>query len=235
MKRKILDQLQQDRGEKRAVALVTRLADAQQALVYANQSSSGELPLSEPEKLEVSTLLKQGNSGKVADSGDENQLFVRSYLPPYRLILVGAVHIAQYLAPMAQAAGYEVIIIDPRFAFVTEERFAGLPVLCEWPDEVLPELAPDRQTALVTLTHDPKIDDIALMFALRCEVFYIGALGSRRTHASRVERMRNAGLADEIDRICGPVGLSLGGRAPSEIAVSILAQLIQHRYGEPTP
>jgi xanthine dehydrogenase accessory factor len=143
---------------------------------------------------------------------------------------VGAAHISQFLAPMAALAGFEVIVIDPRRAFASTERFPGVTLIDAWPDEAFSGLNLDSTSAVVTLTHDPKIDDPALIAALRSPVFYVGALGSRRTHAKRVERLTDAGLGEAVGRIHAPVGLDLGGRAPREIAVSILAQVVQVRY-----
>jgi xanthine dehydrogenase accessory factor len=152
------------------------------------------------------------------------------------MVIVGAVHVTQALAPMAAMAGFEVTVVDPRRAFATAERLPGVTVSTEWPDEALARLAPDAQTAVVTLSHDPKIDDPALIAALNSRCFYIGALGSKRTHAARVERLSAEGLAAELPRIHAPVGLDLGGRSPAEIAVSILAQVIRARYAlHPAP
>jgi xanthine dehydrogenase accessory factor len=144
--------------------------------------------------------------------------------------VVGAAHISQFLAPMAALAGFEVIVIDPRRAFASTERFPGVTLIDAWPDEAFKQLNLDSTSAVVTLTHDPKIDDPALIAALGSPVFYVGALGSKRTHAKRVERLAAAGLADRAGRIHAPVGLDLGGRSPREIAVSILSQVIQVRY-----
>jgi len=153
-------------------------------------------------------------------------VFVEVWNPPLRLVLVGAVHIAQVLIPMARLAGYAVTVIDPRSAFASAERFPGVEIATDWPDDVLPGLAPDRRTAIVTLTHDPKIDDPALQAALRSDAFYVGALGSRKTHAKRGERLAEAGFGPgEIARVRGPVGLAIGALTPAEIAVSILAEI----------
>jgi xanthine dehydrogenase accessory factor len=154
-------------------------------------------------------------------------VFLRVYAPPARLVVVGAVHVAQPLAAMARAAGLAVVVVDPREAFATEERFPGVRLLRSWPDEALEVLAPDRRTAVVTLTHDPKLDDPGLSAALRSPAFYVGALGSRRTHARRLDRLRESGLGeDALRRIHGPVGLDVGARTPGEIAVSILAEVV---------
>jgi xanthine dehydrogenase accessory factor len=158
---------------------------------------------------------------------DAGPVLLRVYAPPVRLVVVGAVHVTQALAPMARLAGFQVVVVDPRLAFASQERLAGVEVLREWPDEALARLAIDGRTAVVTLTHDPKLDDPALLAAVRSPAFYVGALGSRRTHAARRERLRGEGLTDaELDRIDGPVGLPIGGVSPGEIAVSILAQLV---------
>jgi xanthine dehydrogenase accessory factor len=148
------------------------------------------------------------------------------------MIVVGAVHIAQFLAPMAAMTGYDVVIVDPRGAFATDERFPGVSLVNEWPDDAMPKLGLDRRTAVVTLTHDPKIDDPALIAALSSDVFYIGSLGGRRTHSSRLERLRAEGFSEaDLGRIHGPVGLDIGAISPAEIAVSILGEVteILHR------
>ena len=159
---------------------------------------------------------------------EDGETFVAIHNPPLRLIVVGAVHIAQALVPMARIAGFDPVVIDPRESFASEARFPGETVLDDWPDEGLRALGLDARTALVLLTHDPKLDDPALGEALRSEVFYIGALGSTRTHAKRVARLTDAGFSEvEIARIHGPIGLDIGAAGPAEIAVSILAQMTQ--------
>jgi xanthine dehydrogenase accessory factor len=146
--------------------------------------------------------------------------------PPPRLIAVGAVHVSQALAPMAKLAGYDVTIVDPRTAFATPERFPDVRVIAEWPDKVLPEIGLDRYTAIALLTHDPKIDDPALNLALKAECFYIGALGSKKTHAKRLERLAAVGLSPPASRIHAPIGLDIGAVSPAEIAVSILGEIV---------
>ncbi len=169
--------------------------------------------------------LERDESGKVELGGAT--WFLRVYNPPVRVIVIGAVHIAQSLARMVQLAGYEAIVVDPRRAFATEARFDEIPLVHEWPDEALPRLGLDRRTALVTMTHDPKIDDPALAAALRSDAFYVGALGSRKTQAARRERLRALGFGDaDLARIRGPVGLPIGARSTGEIAVSILSQVV---------
>ena len=155
-------------------------------------------------------------------------LFVRAYNPPLRMVLVGAVHITQALIPIAALAGYAVTVIDPRAAFANEQRFPSATVTSDWPDEAMRSLAPDKRTAVVTLTHDPKLDDPALKVALKTDAFYVGSLGSRKTHAARLERLRADGVSeDALARIHAPVGLPLGSRRPPDIAVSVMAQIIQ--------
>lgn len=211
---------------RRAVALATRLADGRQSLV-GDADPAGDLPLDAAAAAETQERLAAGHSGILeADPG----VFLRVYSPSPRLLIVGAVHIAQTLAPMATMAGFDVVIVDPRLAFATPDRFPGVALAVEWPDEAMARLAPDALTAVVLLSHDPKLDDPALHAALASPAFYIGALGSRRTHEKRLARLEDAGLRHLAGRIHGPVGLDLGGRSPAEIAVSILAQIIQVRY-----
>ena len=158
---------------------------------------------------------------------DGRRLFLNVNNPPLRMIIVGAVHIAQPLSRMAVLAGYDVTVVDPRGAFASEERFPGLALNHDWPDEALAALAPDGRTAVVTLTHDPKLDDPALSAALRSDAFYVGSLGSRRTHTRRIERLAAEGFEpDDLARIRGPVGVDIGARTPAEIAASILAEVI---------
>ncbi len=159
---------------------------------------------------------------------EDGRTFVAVHNPPLRMVIVGAVHIAQHLVPMARACGYRPILIDPRPAFGSDARFPGETILDDWPDEAMRALKSDARTAVITLTHDPKLDDPAIMAALESEVFYLGCLGSTRTHAKRVERLKEVGFTDEeIGRIHAPVGLDIGGRQPAEIAVSIMAEVTQ--------
>ena len=165
--------------------------------------------------------------GEVSSLSPDEAVFAFRQIPPRRLVIVGGVHITQFLAPMAQQAGYDVTVIDPRAVFSTEARFPGTACMTAWPDEAMPALKLDSRTAVVTLTHDPKIDDVGLIEALRSDAFYIGCLGSRRTHAARCERLAEAGFAPEdMARLHGPAGLDIGAKTPAEIAVSILGQVI---------
>ncbi len=223
MKRRTLDRLLGDRDAKRQVALVTHLESGRQSLAYPD-GYDGDVAVDDMLREAVDRAVRDDRSQTVETGA--GPVFIQVFNPPLRLLLVGAVHIAQPLARMAAVAGYDVTVIDPRGSFATDERFPGVSLINEWPDDALPPLEPDRRSAVVTLTHDPKIDDPALAAVLRSDAFYIGALGSRRTHAARVARLTEAGFSgEEIGRIYGPVGLALGAVSPAEIAVAILAQI----------
>jgi xanthine dehydrogenase accessory factor len=223
LKLTLLERLLEAGRKSSGAALVTSLTTGAQALVTAT-GSEGDLSLSAAELTRVSQALANDQSGTIETAA--GPAFVEIWNPDPRLLVVGAVHTAQALVPLAHLAGYSVTVIDPRTAFGTGERFPNVTVLNDWPDEALQALAPDRRTAILTLTHDPKIDDPALQVALKSEAFYIGALGSRRTHAKRIERLREAGFDDAaIGRIRGPVGLAIGARTPAEIAISIMAEI----------
>lgn len=205
----------------RAAALVTHLKTGAQALVEEGRAE-GPLAL---DAAATAAALRALREDKSRTEGD---LFIEVWNPPLRCFIVGAVHVAQPLASMASLAGYAVTVIDPRSAFATDARFPGVTLVAEWPDEAFEALKPDRRTAVVTLTHDPKIDDPALVAALRSDAFYIGALGSKRTHAARLGRLAEAGFDEAtVGRIHGPVGLDIGAVAPAEIAVAILAQITE--------
>ena len=204
-------------------ALVTNLVTGAQALV-SKAGSAGDLTLSPEELTRVRQSLDNDRSGTLETAA--GPLFIEVWNPKPRLLIIGAVHTAQELVPLARAAGYAVTVIDPRTAFSTPARFPDTTLLHDWPNEAVATLAPDRRTAILTLSHDPKIDDPALQAALHSEAFYIGALGSRRTHAKRLERLKEAGFDDTaIARIRGPVGLAIGASTPVEIAISIMAEI----------
>ena len=222
----ILERLLATGSTRAALALVTRLSDGRQALVD-REVLCGDLPLGAGELAAVAHSVRVERSGALPQDED---LFVRVYAGPPRLLVVGAVHVASALAPMASIAGFEVTVIDPRSAFANAERFPGVALINEWPDEAMARLVPDARTAVVTLTHEPRLDDPALIAALRSPAFYVGALGSTRTHAKRLQRLTEQGLGDQLGRIHAPIGLALGARSPSEIAVSIMAQIVQERY-----
>lgn len=218
MRLDILSTLNAERAARRAVIVVTDAQSGQQRLV------KGEDAARDPLKDLLSKHLYSGKSGM--EETAEGKVFLTVHVPPPRLVITGAVHISQALAPMATLLNYDVTIVDPRTAFASPERFPGLNVIAQWPDEALPPLGIDRYTAFAALTHDPKIDDPALTHALTHNCFYIGALGSKKTHGRRVERLKALGVTDaQIARIHAPIGLSIGAVSPSEIAVSIMAQI----------
>lgn len=214
MKREVLEQLLAARANRQAVALVTDLKTGAQRIVPRAQAAQDVLA----GKLDEAFRFDQ--------SGSHEGQFINIHNPPLRLVIIGAVHIAQSVIPIAQQLGYDVTVIDPRGAFATGARFPGIALHAEWPDEVIPRIGLDPRTAMIALTHDPKIDDPALDAALKSEVFYIGALGSRKTQASRVERLKAAGFTEQqIGRIHGPIGLAIGAKGAPEIAVSIMAEV----------
>lgn len=219
MRLKHLSELNAERAARRAAVLVTDVASGEQRLVREAEVD-GDL-LAE----DLRDALRRGKSGLVERDG--RQFFLTVQTPPVRVVVIGAVHISQALAPMAKGLDLDVTIIDPRTAFATPERFPDVSLLAEWPDSVLPEIGIDRYTAVVALTHDPKIDDPALSAALRSECFYIGALGSRKTHERRIQRLTEVGFAEaDLSRIHAPIGLDIGAVSPAEIAVSILAEIV---------
>lgn len=225
VERDLVDRLLALRQSRSRAALVLRLPDGAQGV--RGDATAGTLDLNSEEDAAVAALVAEERSGLV---GLPRQgLFVRAYPPPPRLVVIGAVHVAQALAPLAALAGFAVTVVDPRTAFANADRFPGVEIIGEWPEDALPGLALDRHTAVVTLTHDPKLDDPALVAALRSQAFFIGAIGSRRTHAARRARLHDHhGLRpEETARIEGPVGLAIGARTPQEIAVSIVGGLVK--------
>jgi xanthine dehydrogenase accessory factor len=218
MRLDLLKALNAERASRRAAVLVSDLAGGEQRLVREADFKSDALGEA------IVTQVRTGKSGVVET--DKGRFFLELHLPPPRLVATGAVHISQALAPMARLLGFDVTIVDPRTAFATAERFPDVPLLAEWPDTALPKLKLDHWTAFVALTHDPKIDDPALEVALASGCFYVGALGSKKTHARRVESLNKRGVPDEaIARIHAPIGLAIGAASPQEIALSILAEI----------
>lgn len=218
-----LTRLQAARAAQRPIVLLTRLSDGAQRL-WPEDALPGALADAAQQAL---------NSDRTATLPlDGEDWFLQPHNPPLRLIIVGAVHAGQALAPLGAAMGFAVTVIDPRGSFATSERFPGVTLNHEWPDEAMTSLAPDARTAIVTLTHDPKLDDPALDVALKSPAFYIGALGSKRTHAKRVERLTELGHDEAaIARIAAPVGLDIGAVTAPEIALSIIAQIVARRRG----
>ena len=222
MKAEILEELVRAREEKRPVVLATRLSDGFEDIVYHNDTEHKKW------LVEAVSEVLRADKGRVQADPEGEDWFLNPFNPPLRLVILGAVHIAQPLAKIAELANYDVTVIDPRTAFASEERFPGVKLVTEWPDEAMEAIDLDTRTAVVTLTHDPKLDDPGLHAALRSPCFYIGALGSRKTHGTRVERLKEAGFSDnEISRIHGPVGLNIGARSPAEIAISIMAEMTE--------
>lgn len=208
------------RQARRAAILATDLEDGGGRVIL--EGDRGDGLLSEA----VAAVLRTGKSSTV--EADGRSYFLNVHLPPPRIVVIGAVHISQALARMAPVAGYDLTIIDPRTAFATEERFEGVDLIADWPEDVLRQRPLDAYTALAAVTHDPKIDDFAIAEALRAGCFYVGALGSRKTHAKRVERLKEMGRSDEeIARIAAPIGLDIGASSPAEIALATLAQIVQ--------
>jgi xanthine dehydrogenase accessory factor len=214
----VLAELNAERAARRPAILVTDTANGEQRLVKAAEIAG------DPLRAELAKQLRMGKSGMI--EAGEKRLFLNVYAPTAKLVIVGAVHISQALVPIAQSLGYDVTVVDPRTAFASPERFPGVPLIAEWPDVALPPLNVDHYTAFVALTHDPKIDDPALLHAFKCDCFYIGALGSRKTHGKRADRLKAQGARDaDIARIHAPIGLPIGAVSPSEIAVSIMAEI----------
>ena len=214
-----LEALQRARLDRQPAVVATWLDDGAQVLVTP---SNGAPPPALATSVEQALTDDRSQTVDI----DGRPLFLHVFNTPLRLIVIGAVHIAEPLARFAVIAGYDVVLIDPRRAFADRDRFPGVTVIDAWPDEALADLKPDHRTVIVTLTHDPKIDDPALHVALRSPVAYIGSLGSKRTHAMRVERLREADFSDdEIARIHAPVGLDIGAKSPQEIALSIMAEI----------
>ena len=225
MKGRILDRVVAAAREHRSVALATELAGGGQMLLDGDDAE-GDLMLDDAALDLVREARRSGRNRTIETSA--GRVFVEVLTPPHRCFIVGAVHIAQPLAQMLAMVDYAVTVIDPRGAFATAARFPGVDLVSEWPDEALERLKPDRGSAVIALTHDPKIDDPALAAALRSDCFYIGALGSRRNHAGRCARLKEEGFTEaDLARIHGPVGLSLGAVSPAEVATSIVAQMIQ--------
>jgi xanthine dehydrogenase accessory factor len=218
VKSETLAELNAERAARRPVIVVLDTGNGDQRLVKAQ-----DIP-SDPLRVELSKQLRMGTSGMIEVDG--KKLFINVYAPTARLVIIGAVHISQALAPLARSLDYDVTVVDPRTAFASPERFPDVPLIAEWPDVALPPLNVDHYTAFVAVTHDPKIDDPALLHAFERDCFYIGALGSRKTHAKRADRLKAQGATDaDIARIHAPIGLNIGAVSPSEIAVAIMAEI----------
>ncbi|NOT40748.1 MAG: XdhC family protein [Alphaproteobacteria bacterium] len=224
MKRDLLKALKEARAKGTGTVLATKLDDGAQRLIAVGERTDALASAAQ-------TALGRDKSGTVEIDG--SSWFLNVFNSPPKLYIVGAVHIAQPLSQMAALSGFDVTVIDPRTAFATSERFPNLHLITAWPDEALADLPLDARTAVVTLTHDPKLDDPALVAALKSDAFYVGALGSKKTHAARAARLRAVGFDDAaIARIHGPVGLDIGAVSPAEIAISVMAQMIERLRAE---
>ena len=213
-----LTQVNIERAARRPVFVVTDVSNGEQRMVKAADLAGDAL------ETEMRKQLRMGKSAMIEVDG--KKLFVNVYAPVARMVIIGAVHISQALAPMARSLGYDVTVVDPRTAFASPERFPDVRVVAEWPDVALPPLNVDHYTAFVAVTHDPKIDDPALLHAFERDCFYIGALGSRKTHAKRLDRLKAQGASDDnIAKIHAPIGLPIGAISPGEVAVAIMAQI----------
>jgi xanthine dehydrogenase accessory factor len=225
VKSETLIELNAERAARRPVIVVLDTANGEQRLVKARDIAA------DPLRAELSKQLRMGKSGTIEAGG--KKLFLNVYAPTAKLVIIGAVHISQALAPLARSLDYDVTVVDPRTAFASPERFPDVPLIAEWPDVALPPLNIDHYTAFVALTHDPKIDDPALLHALARDCFYIGALGSRKTHARRVDRLKQQGISDaNVARIHAPIGLDIGAVSPAEIAVAIMGQITERLHEE---
>jgi xanthine dehydrogenase accessory factor len=214
----ILKALNAERAARRAAIVVTNQESGEQRLVTQDKVAA------DPLSTVLEAHLRSGKSG--IEETPEGKVFLTVHVPPAKMIVIGAVHISQALAPIAKLLGYDVTVVDPRTAFASPERFPDVKLVAEWPDQALPPLGVDKYTAFVALTHDPKIDDPALLHALERDCFYIGALGSRKTHGRRVERLKQQGAGDnQVARIHAPIGLSIGAISPPEIAVAIMGEI----------
>ncbi|QRI65169.1 XdhC family protein [Shinella sp. PSBB067] len=222
----LLRKLNRERAARRAVIHLTDLGDGRDRVIREGDLVAGPLGAA------IAAAFRSGRSGVV--EAEERTFFLNVHLPPARIVVIGAVHISQALARMATIAGFDVVIIDPRTAFATPERFSGIDLVADWPEDALKPRPLDAYTALAAVTHDPKIDDLPLSQALSAGCFYVGALGSRKTHAKRIERLKALRHGEaEIAAISAPIGLDIGAANPAEIAAAILADIIQHLRRRP--
>ena len=224
MKKNLLKEIIAKKEKKVEFAIVTNLENGK-SCIYENHKTLDK-DFKEHEDQIILSLSKKEN-GIIKDT----KIFVETYIRPIKIIIVGAVHIAQYLVNFTKSLNFEILIIDPRGYFASKQRFPGLKIINNWPDEAFEKIETDKNSALIALTHDPKIDDPAIQYALKNNFFYIGALGSKKTHANRCKRLKDSGYSNnDINRIFGPIGIKLGGKSAPEIALSIMAQLVSEVY-----
>ena len=224
MKLKTLKSIIEKKKNKSEFAIITNLKTGESEIFEKDKHLSKEMEIYSDQ---INEFFKSKKNGVIENS----EIFVETYILPIKVIIVGAVHIAQYLVDFAKSLNFEISIIDPRGYFASEQRFPDMKIINKWPDEAFKEIETNENTALIALTHDPKIDDPALQHALKKKFYYIGALGSKKTHENRCQRLKEAGFSDEqIKSIHGPIGIKLGGRSAPEIALSIIAQLVSETY-----
>ena len=224
MKHSQLKEIIKKKVSKTEFAIVTNLENGLSEIYEPGKSLSKEFEI---HKEQIDNFFKLKRNGVI----ENTEIFIETYIRPIKVIIVGAVHIAQYLVDFAKSLNFEISIIDPRGYFASEQRFPNLKIINKWPDEALQEIETNENSALIALTHDPKIDDPALQHALKNKFYYIGALGSNKTHDNRCKRLKDAGFSDkEINLIHGPIGIKLGGKSAPEIALSIIAQLVSETY-----
>ena len=224
MKLQTLKSIIEKKKNKSEFAIITNLTTGESEIFEKNKQLSKEM---ETYSSQIEEFFKSKKNGVI----ENTEIFVETYVLPIKVIVVGAVHIAQYLVDFAKSLNFEISIIDPRGYFASEQRFPDMKIINKWPDEAFKEFETNENTALVALTHDPKIDDPALQHAIKKKFYYIGALGSKKTHENRCQRLKEAGFSDEqINLIHGPIGIKLGGRSAPEIALSIIAQLVSETY-----
>ena len=226
MKKKLLEEIVEKKEKKIEFAIITNLENGE-SCVYEKDKPINKNFIKYKEQ--INSYFKKKENGIIEDTN----IFVECYIRPIKVVIVGAVHIAQYLVNFAKSLNFEISIIDPRGYFATEQRFPSLKIINKWPNKAFKEIQTNENSALVALTHDPKIDDPALQYAIKNDFFYIGALGSKKTHANRCERLKKSGFNDgQINKIFGPIGIKLGGRSAPEIALSVIAQLVSVVYNK---
>ena len=224
MKKKLLNEIIKKKTKKIEFAIITNLENGESCIFEKNKPIEKNF---EKYKEKIILQFNKKNNGII----EGTNIFVENYIQPIKIIIIGAVHIAQYLISFAKSLNFEILIIDPRGYFASEQRFPGIKIINKWPKEAFVEIKTDENTALIALTHDPKIDDPALQHALKNNFFYIGALGSKKTHANRCDRLKESGFTDkQINKIFGPIGIKLGGKSAPEIALSIISQLVSVVY-----
>ena len=224
MKKRLLDQIIKNKENKSEFAIITNIANGESCIFEKNKPIDKNF---EKHLEQIKNYFEKKKNGVI----ENTDIFVETYIRPIKVIIVGAVHIAQYLVDFAKSLNFEISIIDPRGYFASEQRFPDIKIIKKWPEEAFKEIKTNENTALIALTHDPKIDDPAIQYALKNKFYYIGALGSKKTHENRCKRLEEAGFSDsEINSIHGPIGIKLGGRSAPEIALSIIAQLVAETY-----